>query len=321
MSRILTLLLCLVCGMMALNLFQKGRPSCGTLFVPSDSFITAKAGESSDLNKNDSAAVAPRGRRSILPERLIAVFGLESSGTTFVQKTLAEALQLGIQEGIEYRNRNGTIRIQHLSLPTGWYPPGHNKDAAAHQYEPLPVVPLYIPERCRQKQGPYHRHHQPTAAAAPTTECLPYGLNLTSLPTTNTRFFVNVTSHITWHRERNVDARAVVVVRDPSLHFRGIIKKHCPNETAAYQQYKQGVDILQHAMTQHIQPITVVSYETLMTLKGGYLKEIYKQLDIESQYIPAAFNNGNVKYVPSTPTVMQQQLLLDDDDDGTKAYK
>jgi hypothetical protein len=51
-----------------------------------------------------------------------------------------------------------------------------------------------------------------------------------------------------------------------------------------------------------------------MTLKGGYLKEIYKQLDNESQYIPA-FDNGNVKYVASTPKVMQQQLL----DDGTKA--
>jgi hypothetical protein len=288
MSWMLTLLLSLLCGMMALNLFQKG-PSCGNLFSQ------ATAGETNQ--KKDSPA-APR--RSILPERLITVFGLESSGTTFVQKTLAQALQLDIQEGIEYTNRDGTIRIQHLSLPNGFYPPGH-KDTV-YKYESLPVVPLWVPSRCRLKQG----SRQP--AAAPT-ECLPYGPNLTSLPP---RFFVNVTSHITWHRERNVDARAVVVVRDPYLHFRGIVKVHCPNETAAYQQYKQGVEILQHA-TQQIQPVTV-SYETLMTLKGGYLKEIYKQLDIESQYIPA-FDNGNVKYVASTPKVMQQQLL----DDGTKA--
>jgi hypothetical protein len=41
--------------------------------------------------------------------------------------------------------------------------------------------------------------------------------------------------------------RAVVVVRDPYLHFRGIVKTDCPNEMAAYQQYKQGVEILQHA--------------------------------------------------------------------------
>jgi hypothetical protein len=275
--------------MMAMNMFLKGS-WCGKL--PSDRAATAAKTE----ERKDSPAAAPR--RSLLPKRLITVFGLESSGTTFVQKTLAQALQLDIQEGIEYRNRNGTIRIQHLSLPSGFYPPGH-KDTA-HKYEPLPVVPLFVPGRCRLKKGP----HRP----APT-ECLPYGPNLTSLPT---RFFVNVTSHITWHRERNVDAQAVVVVRDPSLHFRGIVKTHCSNETAAYQQYKQGVEILQHA-TQKIKPVTV-SYETLMTLKGGYLKEIYKQLDIESQYIPA-FDNGNVKYVASMPKVIQQQLL----DDGTKA--
>jgi hypothetical protein len=127
------------------------------------------------------------------------------------------------------------------------------------------------------------------------------------------RYFVNITSHINFYRQRGVDTTAVLVVRDPALHFRGITSNHCKNETAAFEQYKTGQAILQHAMN-HLDPdsFTVVSYETLMTLKQVYLKEIYKALHIESDYIPE-FKNGNIDHVPETliPPSIAEKLKKD----------
>ena len=99
------------------------------------------------------------------------------------------------------------------------------------------------------------------------------------------RYFINVTSHINFYRQRGVDTKAVLVVRDPALHFRGIQKTHCENETAAFEQYKVGRSILGYAMD-HLDPdsLMVLSYETLMTLRGSYMQELFKFLNIKSNY-------------------------------------
>jgi hypothetical protein len=77
----------------------------------------------------------------------------------------------------------------------------------------------------------------------------------------------------------------VLVVRDAALHFRGIQKTHCENETAAFEQYKVGRSILGYAMD-HLDPdsLMVLSYETLVTLRGSYMQELYKFLNIKSNY-------------------------------------
>ncbi|KAL7551634.1 hypothetical protein ACHAWF_014815 [Thalassiosira exigua] len=58
---------------------------------------------------------------SVLPKRLISVFGLESSGTTFVWNALSEALGATreVRTQMEARNPDGSIWTQHLSLPSG----------------------------------------------------------------------------------------------------------------------------------------------------------------------------------------------------------
>jgi hypothetical protein len=253
-----------------------------------------------------AAVVQRRRQNNILPDILITVVGLESSGTTFVYDTLSKALGVARKEGLEEKtNQKGTIRVQHLSLPNGWF---RKNDAIGypHRFEPLEIIPVYVPKRCSMPEGRVQQsssYRRPPRRSPP--ECEPFGPTLVQSPP---RYFVNITSHIEWHRAQGVDARAVVVVRDPALHFHGILHNHCENETAVYEQYKTGRALLKHAV-QHVHPV-VVSYETLMTLQGDYLIEIYKQLNISSSFIPS-FKNGNVKYVPTTPKSIQDKLQAD----------
>lgn len=222
----------------------------------------------------------------IVPARLIVVVGLESSGTTFVQEILAKAAGATKQYDVEYFSPDYSLRVQHFSLPTGWFrktSPGFKQ-----RFEPLAIAPVYIPTKCRLGPG-LSIHPSPS-------QChILFGpKKVPSAP----RYFVNITSHVNFYRRRGVDTTAVIVVRDPALHFRGILKNHCGNETAAFEQYKTGRAIIQYAID-HLDPdsFLIVSYETLMTLQGGYLKEIYKSLNIQTNYIPK-FKNGNIAYAP-----------------------
>jgi len=46
--------------------------------------------------------------------------------------------------------------------------------------------------------------------------------------------------------------------------------------------------------------VVVVSYESLMKLKGVYIQLLYKALGIESNYVPE-FRDGNEKYIGVVP--------------------
>jgi hypothetical protein len=285
--------------MLVLNLELSAPITCVDSVVQTD----VKKIQKVHANSSGASLETQQSNRKVglLPERIITVFGLESSGTTFVHKTLAKALRLGQRQGGEYTNADQSIWVQHISLPFGSF--SKATVGFAGRFEPLEVVPVFVPEKCSQPQG-----RSPPRPAP--KECEPFGPKLIPRPG---RFFVNVTSHIQWYRERGVDARAVVVVRDPSLHFKGILKTHCPNETAAYEQFVTGRALLKHAM-QHLDPV-VVSYEALMTLQTKYLQEIYNELNISTSSLKAyqqpTFSNGNVKYYDQTPQDIQQKLLAD----------
>lgn len=242
-------------------------------------------------------------RDNILPDFLIAVVGLESSGTTFVADTLANALGAYAKEGPETVNRDGSVRVQHLSLPSGYFRP--NTTQFPHRFEPLDILPKYIPRRCIVNPNLPSRIVQRRPPRTSPPECEAFGPTLVQTPQ---RYFVNITSHIQWYRDQGVDARAVIVVRDPALHFHGILDLHNKNETSVYEQYKTGQALLKDAV-KHTQPV-LVSYETLMTLKKDYLMGIYKQLGIDSQFVPS-FKNGNIKYVPTIPKIIQDYLHAD----------
>ena len=73
------------------------------------------------------------------PARLIAVFGLESSGTTFVQDVIAKAAGATKRSDVEVLSPDHSLRVQHFSIPIGWFP---NK---APRLETLSIVPMFVP--------------------------------------------------------------------------------------------------------------------------------------------------------------------------------
>ena len=254
--------------------------------------------------------------------------------------------------------------VQHVSLPSGYYTENH---AGFHRrFELPPTVQVVVPDECRiparypyqsqqrQRQNPLWSSATATQTASsgarkrptyPKTVCRDV-LNMESMMEYPRRFFLNLTSHIQWYQNiqtrgndisNQVDVTVVIVVRDKSLHFRGILKTHCPNETAANGQYEYGRYLIQEAMLQYKQrqqqqiqqqqvghddarssssnnyaELILVSYETLMTLQDTYLIDLYEQLgitpnvvdgknnDVNSNslhYYIPRFVDGNAKYV------------------------
>jgi hypothetical protein len=150
----------------------------------------------------------------LLPKRLITVFGLESSGTTLIAETLARVVGADIIElfeGLIYRNNKRSserIVIQHISEPWGFF---HDEGLGNKTVVDIEVLPPYecavwphydphnIQETCN-KAKPHPRYFQETGLRKRVI-----------LPQ---RFMVNITSHIKWYSERNVEATAVIVIRD-----------------------------------------------------------------------------------------------------------
>jgi hypothetical protein len=290
----------LLAGALAMNLL-KSAELCGY------SYLVAVGDSSSSVVKKESAYYYHyldnhQIIRTVLPKRMITVFGLERSGTSLVFHTLGKALNLTRVKGEEeYTNHpDNTIRIQHMSLPLGEFSE-HHKDYLK-RFEPLHVLPVKALSRCMPKT----KDASSSSSSSSSTISANCKIFANVVPPPAPRYFVNITSHLQWYQRRGVQVQAVVVVRDPTLHFQSISQK-CENETAAYAQYEQGVALMQHAM-QHVNPITVVSYETLTTLRGQYMNEIYESLGIQSDYMPP-IRNGNAKYVQSIPQSVADKLI------------
>lgn len=248
-------------------------------------------------------------RQEFLPERLIVVTGLESSGTTFVTEVLARAMgaDADLDGGVEWTDQSHTVRIQHLSLPHGSV--RENSEEYSRRFEPLPIVHVHVPDVCSYHSLPAGNWLQSSQPIPSPTPC--HWLFGKTLVQTPARYFVNITSHIRFYRKVGVDARAVLVVRDPALRFRGVLKAHCRNETAAMEQYRTGRTLLREAVKElESDELIIVSYETLMMLRKEYLFQIYENLNIESDYTPE-FKDGNVPHVSSSgniPTYIENKL-------------
>lgn len=95
-----------------------------------------------------------------LPQRLFVIYGLESSGTTFMAKTIAKAvgIEADWSHGIE-RMTTDDLRTQvhHISLPLGAVHSNHWGFDRRFS-EPLPIVPVYYPAKCDMKPIMNHKH-------------------------------------------------------------------------------------------------------------------------------------------------------------------
>jgi len=269
----------------------------------------------------------------ILPSVLYLIFGLESSGTTFVAQTISTAV--GIGDGIgqyEYKKKNRdvwedfshtSIFIQHISLPMGAFNriQLHNKTGTEKKemQKNLNIVDVYLPTACRKQNN---RINIVKRICIDDTLVLPNGIkNKNKNNSTNTnifrhsRYFVNITNHIRWYQNRGVTVKPIVVVRDQLFQYQGALQKHCQYVEACNEQFEMGHTIIKEAIRNNnynnngggvqattlssSSPILIVSYETLMNLQETYLIEyVYRNLHINSTYVPK-FIDGNTEHAHS----------------------
>ena len=235
----------------------------------------------------------------VLPRRLFLIYGLESSGTTFTAKAIAVAL--GIEPA---KTRNDFLEtednhdhVQHISLPWGAIKPGEWGFSTRYS-EPLPMLPVFYPKPCQMNPVFAVKNGKPQGPQLrpPPKVCQDFMDD--QVLTRPHRFFINMTTHITWYRERGVLVYPIMVVRDPALHMKGITDQrlgHTPNDAAAYVQYKTGRAIMVETIEKGLNPI-IISYETMLTLQRPYLCQLYETLGIETDFLPT-FKNGNTKYL------------------------
>ena len=236
--------------------------------------------------------------------------------------------------------------VQRISLPWGVMSDedeeegydNNNPSASEPMMAALPMIPVVYPKRC-QLNPPIQERKQSSSHAAvlvqppqpPPHECHAFMEDQILPHPKNTRFFVNISTHITWYRERGVLVYPIMVVRDPLLHFIGLLNKSTPGRAPkgtttdttpteqevdrmahrSYNEYKVGQAIMVETIAKGLNPI-VVSYETLMTLRINYLCHLYWLLGIDSDYLPS-FKNGNTKYLQK----QQQEPAMSGSDEAT----
>jgi hypothetical protein len=114
----------LVLGLFGFNAFV-GFEAAVTVTTTTTTTTTPATTAISTLEENDPRVVQRVSYRSILPETIYSVVGLESSGTRFVTGILATALGTGKQRNgvlpgppqTNFRGGTSDTWVQHLSLP------------------------------------------------------------------------------------------------------------------------------------------------------------------------------------------------------------
>lgn len=304
----------------------------------------------------DSVAVAPSSTTddlpprpsSILPKRVITVFGTESSGSTFLATVLGIASgsfpkngtyvqlpsdrfnntgRLIVERTVAKRARSpdGHTEIQHLSLPWGsWGTKKRNCDLAhrtttVEAFVPAPCfrfdyestwkhrLEMKAPAGCREEahiSSRSDRYNDTKTWTCGTNNCgRDENEGYTLYPK---RFFVNISSHLDWYLQRDVDVTAVLSLRDLTISHGGKLKTHCKNDTISLQEEEKARSIMDESLRKYgsrrmqdnsnEERVMTVSYEALMSLRESYLFDIYKRLGINSTFIPE-FIDGNRKYI------------------------
>ena len=205
-------------------------------------------------------------KKKTLPNKVITVFGPESSGTTFLASTLGIAVGIFEVDGISRQatSPNGEWEIQHLSLPWGWQ---------CEEDEEIAIVEALVPEECfRYERDPSlesrlaarifinergrkaHKRQQPRKGQRSTglskseeQQHLSKCRNEVNISEEDDktcgakcgtgeyngfalypqRFSVNITSHIEWYLSRGVDIKVILSMRDRNISSKGKLKSHC----------------------------------------------------------------------------------------------
>eukprot|EP00970_Alexandrium_tamarense_P009774 scaffold1958_cov198-Alexandrium_tamarense.AAC.19 len=126
------------------------------------------------------------------------------------------------------------------------------------------------------------------------------------------RFSVNITSHIEWYLSRGVDITVILSMRDRTISRKGKLKGHCEIGEVGDQEDAIALELMSEALQKYgirgsrrgtlstdvsgKERAISVPYEALMSMKQSYLFGLYRQLGINSTYVPS-FSDGNKKYI------------------------
>ena len=244
-----------------------------------------------------------------LPRRLLTVFGLESSGTTFVTELLERST--GVKHSVPTNSLD--YQLQHVSLPSG----------ASCQGE-IHIIPVLYPAICNRPTAMDNTaltsNRKKHSTGHPFIKC-PESLNASrqvddyfGYPP---RYFVNITSHIQWYLDRGVEATAVLVVRDKTIGSLARSLVHCTIPEFRVTEEEMGSRIIKEAVERWDDgmngwvppPVVVVSYETLIHMGATYVNLVLRQLQLTPIHEPLewAFEDGNPRYI--RPREQVQKML------------
>lgn len=275
-------------------------------------------------------------RHPILPKKLITVIGPESSGSTFLAKALASAVGADpTKVNNKARTEDGKTDVQHLSLPWGSSCEDNSSDEMSvhvvdalvprecFRYEfapsldpsiaqaavimsqelvkvardgPQTEVEAQVLKQCHEEVFISEHSNSSCGAKCGTGVFNGYALY-------PKRFSVNITSQIEWYLQRGVDVTVILSTRDRSISARSKEKNHCNIEKLRRREDEVAIELMNEALEKYgafgsIKRglVIVSSYEALMSMKDAYLFGLYKQLGINSTYVPS-YSDGNEKYV------------------------
>jgi hypothetical protein len=267
----------------------------------------------------------------MLPKRLLTIFGLESSGTTFVTRLVAASLRIRPRDIVSGRNDlsaqepNRKYEVQHVSLPSGKFCEGAT----------VPVVPAMYPALCISMNwtdaasssfgtSPLYRDWQDVAS-------------LKERYVYPKRYFVNISSHIQWYRNRGVEASAILVVRDAMIGSMARSLAHCLKAEYREKEEQVGLQLMYEALQQfpsdddhknHVfssPPLVVLSYETLMNLGIPYFNHVLERLQLprvrnDDDGLGKTLHNGNLPYIRSYQDVKMNKFLSTLNDTARDAF-
>jgi len=264
---------------------------------------------------------------SIIPKKMFAVIGLESSGTTFVTRTLSKALgyEYFLEGSIPRAEYHNEVEVQHFSLPWGSHcvcDPEIN------------IQNVVLPVACSSI-----RH-------VPFCMDMARDLKLTTKEgrvVYPNRYFLDIISNKEWYESKGVDITFIIVIREPTVSRNARFHSHCGNQTLLEIEEEIGTDIMIRAINKYIlhdrklsastygpwynemlwretnnttgrntdtdpphrelssallsgNNVVLVSYDSLVKMDRVYVKLLYKALGIESDYMPT-IDDGNEKYI------------------------
>mmetsp|Transcript_4179 Transcript_4179/g.8919 ORF Transcript_4179/g.8919 Transcript_4179/m.8919 type:complete len:300 (-) Transcript_4179:316-1215(-) len=198
------------------------------------------------------------------PNRVVTVFGLDASGTSFLYHTLSTATKATTEiDGMTSRNRDTGVDIQQFPLPWGF---------PSSSFDDIATVDVAPPPGCAK----YYNQTSPGEKQEPNCP---------------SRFYVDITSHVEWYRNQGIDMTAVIVVEDES--------ESDYLEGRSYHQTGEGGDMYgEHllidainALDNSVSPngyseLVMVRLDLFKSRRTEYLMELYDHLGVASTYVP-----------------------------------